>query len=76
MRAVVDTNLLVSGLLWGRNPGQLMAAASCAGGRCVMSSLARGFLRSRSPLTRSANAFVPGFKSCGCLLMLFSAFSI
>lgn len=27
MRAVVDTNLLVSGLLWGRNPGQLVAAA-------------------------------------------------
>lgn len=27
MRAVVDTNLLVSGLLWGRNPGQLMSAA-------------------------------------------------
>jgi len=27
VRAVVDTNLLVSGLLWGRNPGQLMAAA-------------------------------------------------
>ncbi len=27
MRAVVDTNLFVSGLLWGRNPGQLMAAA-------------------------------------------------
>ncbi len=27
MRAVIDTNLLVSGLLWGRTPGQLMAAA-------------------------------------------------
>jgi len=27
VRAVVDTNLFVSGLLWGRNPGRLMAAA-------------------------------------------------
>lgn len=28
MRAVVDTNLLVSGLLWGRNPGRLLNAAT------------------------------------------------
>jgi hypothetical protein len=27
-------------------------------------------------VTRSANAVVLGFKSCGCLFMLFSAFSL
>jgi len=32
------------------------AAASCSGGRWVMSSLARGFLRSRLPLLASSSA--------------------
>ncbi|MBU6402708.1 MAG: putative toxin-antitoxin system toxin component, PIN family, partial [Verrucomicrobia bacterium] len=37
MRAVVDTNLLISGLLWGRNPGRLLHAVQSGHLRLCMS---------------------------------------